>query len=104
MSRVNMNATACIGYLRRIGVEVRPDDATAWVATEHEYRARRRAHNRELKKSCGHFSTHETKIISDDWSGIAVTCNECRRVVKYIPNSPHRPPRGRKPLPERKTA
>jgi hypothetical protein len=92
----NINAAKCASYLRGIGVKVANDTVVRWIATERETREQRRAANRELKKSCGHFRTYRCKVSTvDGWSGIHVCCHDCGRIVEAITN-PRTPPRGRK--------
>jgi hypothetical protein len=72
-----INASKCITYLTSIGVRVSETDAKAWLQQERYYRAKRRAHRRELKKSCGHFRTHQTTIVSDAGTQLVTYCDDC---------------------------
>lgn len=101
MSGGNINASKCVAYLRTVGAKI--DDATsdAWVEQEWSHRDERRRHNRELKKSCGHFRTYITRIISDELGDEAVTtCHDCGKYLARKPWTDKKPPRPRK----RKTA
>lgn len=73
-----VNARVCAEYLRSIGVNVPDEQAQAWAEQEKETRRRKRAHKAELKRSCGHFRTHETRIYSDRGSVTVTYCSDCR--------------------------
>lgn len=102
MSRVHMNAARCAEYLRGIGVSVTEAVEGEWVEIERETRATRRANRRELKRSCGHFSTHDTTIHTwDDGSWIATYCSDCQ--IELSRRRPP-PPKHREPIPTARTA
>jgi hypothetical protein len=90
----NINASKCVDYLRYMGIEVSDEQAQAWEAHEKEERKRRRAHNRELKRSCGHFRTHDTRIYSERGAELVTYCSDCRIELRStsLTYSP-RPPR-----------
>ena len=91
----HINVKKCVEYLRSVGVFIREDTASLWAEQEAAYRAGRRAARRELKRSCGHFSTHETSVYWDDGSEIQTICNACGVVLSRRPiDSP--PPTRRK--------
>jgi hypothetical protein len=81
--RVNINAARCASYLRSIGVIVSDDMASAWGQRERDHRARKRAHNRELKRSCGHFRTHWCKVHHADGTTDVRHCSDCGVAVEY---------------------
>jgi hypothetical protein len=81
----NANASKCVEYLRYIGIEVTDEQAQAWITQEKRERQRRRAHNREVKRSCGHFRTHDTRIFSDKGAVLATYCSECRLHLRSVP-------------------
>jgi hypothetical protein len=80
---VNINATRCAEYLRMIGVPVSDGLAAAWVTQESDHRARKRAHNRELKKSCGHFRAHWTRVHHGGGTTDVRNCIDCGAFIEY---------------------
>lgn len=91
----NINAMKCAAYLGAIGVDIGPETAALWSATEREHRSKARARRAELKKSCGHFRRDETRVISDECGDQRVT--NCRDCGKHLGSEPwKRPPRPRK--------
>lgn len=83
MSFENPNVAKCVTYLRSMGIDVTGEQETAWLAQESAERARRRAHRRELKQSCGHFSTHWCAIYHADGRTDVRYCNDCGAAVEY---------------------
>lgn len=94
-----VNVEKCVQYLRRIGVDISPDLAASWLHQQATDRAKRRAHNRELKRSCGHFATHDCTVYTTDGAWVDRVCSDCRRVVSRRPVRPP-PPRRRKSHPK----
>ena len=101
---MNVNAEKCVAYLRRIGIEITESTAAAWIAREEDDRARRRAARAELKRSCGHFRTRETRVIHDGGDEMVTNCSDCGRYLRSRP-TPTRPPNGGgEPLPVARSA
>lgn len=104
---MTVNVSKCVAYLRSIGIEVSEAQADAWCVQEKDCRERRRAHNREVKRSCGHFRTFETRVISAERGDETCTvCAECRRYIARRPTAPRPRPRGDggEPLPVERSA
>lgn len=99
MSGGNINAAKCAAYLRSVGVYVASGLAADWIEAEREHRAANRSRKRELKKSCGHFRTYVSRVISDECGDEAVTtCHDCRRYIARKPWSGPPPRGGGKPI------
>lgn len=79
--RVHINAKHCAEYLRIIGVDVSPAVESEWIQRETDEREARAARRAELKRSCGHFRTYETRVVSDAGSVIVTYCHDCQRAV-----------------------
>lgn len=100
-----INVAKCVAYLRRIGLDISETTRGEWLAHEANERTRRRAHNRELKKSCGHFRTHDCRVVSQGSDVVITYCNDCHRAVSQRPNAPRGPSGGGgEPLPAREVA
>ena len=81
--RVYINAQQCAAYLRTIGVDVDAMTEGAWAVREAEHRATRRANRAELKRSCGHFRTHWTKVVHEGGCTNVKYCSDCRVALEY---------------------
>jgi len=90
----NPNVEKCVGYLRSAGIEISADTEREWALREAETRARRRAHNRELKRSCGHFRTYVCTTVSDEGTFEDHVCFDCHRSLASKRRTGHAPRRG----------
>lgn len=80
--RVIINATRCVEYLRKHGIDISPITAQSWLQQEQTSRAQKRRHNVELKRTCGHFNRHTTQITHANGVSFQIICSDCWRILE----------------------